>query len=133
MPMAFTRDQIGPMTRTVADCALMTRIVAGHDFRDSTSSRRPVPDYVAKLAGGVKGLRIAVPENYFYDPVEPEVQRLLETSLAVFRDLGADLVPVTIPSPELANPMTFVIILAETAAYHGPWPRDRSSVVTGKR
>src|SRR3546814_7474225 len=112
--MAFTLDHIGPMTRTVADCALMTRIVAGHDSRDSTSSRRPVPDYVAKLAGDVKGLRIAVPENYFYDPVEPEVQRLLDTSIAVFCDLGAELVPVTIPSLDLATQMNLVIILAET-------------------
>src|SRR3546814_10376899 len=83
MPMAFTLDHIGPMTRTVADCALMTRIVAGHDSRDSTSSRRPVPDYVAKLAGGVKGLRTAVPENRSEEHTS-ELQSLMRNSYAVF-------------------------------------------------
>src|SRR3546814_13775964 len=71
---------------------------------DPTTSERPVPDYRAGLEEGVRGLRIAVPENYFYDKVDPAVEKLLRESLEVFRSLGAEIVPVTIPSIELANP-----------------------------
>jgi aspartyl-tRNA(Asn)/glutamyl-tRNA(Gln) amidotransferase subunit A len=69
---------------------------------------------------------VAVPENYFYDPVTPEVRMLMDQSLAVFRALGAQVVPVTIPSIELANPMVTLIIGAEAAALHGRWLRERA-------
>lgn len=125
MGLAFTLDHIGPLARTVRDCALLMNAIAGHDARDPTTSTRPVPDYTSGLEVPIAGLRIAVPENYFYDPVKPEVKRLLEASLDVYRDLGARIVPVTIPSIELANPMVMLIMAVEAAALHGRWLRDR--------
>src|SRR3546814_18213043 len=81
--------------------------------------------YRAGLEEGVRGLRIAVPENYFYDKVDPAVEKLLRESLEVFRSLGAEIVPVTIPSIELANPAGMIITQAESASFHGQWLRER--------
>ncbi len=120
MPLSFTLDTVGPLARCVADAALILRTVAGPDPNDPTADSRPVPDYLAELEAGVRGLRIATPENYFYDPVEPEVATLARASLEVFAALGAEIVPVEMPaSIELANPMTMLILAAEGAAFHG--------------
>src|SRR6185503_5115660 len=66
MALSWSLDHLGPMTRTVEDAALMLGLIAGHDRADATTTRRDVPDYVAGLEGGVAGLRIGVPENYFF-------------------------------------------------------------------
>src|SRR3989442_4590895 len=68
---ASSLDQIGPMTRDVADGALLLQAIAGHDPRDSTSSSRAVPDYLATLTDGVKGMRLGVPKEYFVAGMEP--------------------------------------------------------------
>lgn len=125
MGLSFTLDHPGPLARTVADCALLLRAISGHDTNDATTSARAVPDYLADLEAPIQGLRIAVPENYFYDPVVPAVRKVLDESLQVFRRLGARIVPVTIPSIELANPMVLLIMGVEAAALHGRWLRER--------
>jgi len=123
--LSFTLDHPGPLARTVADCALLLQIIAGHDAKDATTSKWPVPDYVGGLDRGVRGLRVAVPQNYFYDPVAAEVRERMDASLEVFRRLGAQTVPVTIPAIELANPLVTLIIAVEAAALHGSWLRER--------
>ena len=126
MPLSFTLDHVGPLTRTAADAALMLQAIAGPDPADPTTVDVPVPDYSAGLGKGVKGLRIAVPENYFYDPVAPEVADLARASLAVYESQGAEIVPVTLPEViSLANPLNVLIIAAEGAAYHARWLRER--------
>lgn len=118
LPLAFSLDHVGPLTRTVADCALMLQIIAGHDPQDATTSTTPVPDFQKTMENGVRGLRIGVPENYFYEPVTPDVRKCLEDSLAVYRQLGADIVPVTIPCVDLGNPLVTLIIAVEAATLH---------------
>lgn len=125
MPLCFSLDTVGPLARTVSDVALLLSIVAGHDPADPVSARRPVPDYPASLEAGAKGLRIAVPENYFYDPVGEDVGSVLAASLKIYEGLGAELVPVTIPSIERANSLTTLIIMAEAAMYHRRYLQDR--------
>ncbi len=125
MPLSFSLDHPGPMARTVADCARLLGAIAGHDPMDATTSRRSVPDYEVDLEEGVRGLRMAVPNNYFYDPVDPEVAGIVEQSLNVYRSLGVRLVPVTIPSIEIANAMVNIIISVEGATVHGNWLRTR--------
>jgi aspartyl-tRNA(Asn)/glutamyl-tRNA(Gln) amidotransferase subunit A len=125
MGLSFTLDHPGPLARTVADCALLLRVISGHDAKDATTSPRAVPDYLADLEAPIQGLRIAVPENYFYDPLVPAVRTVLNESLQVFRRLGARIVPVTIPSIEVANPMVLLIMGVEAAALHGRWLRER--------
>ncbi len=125
MPMAFTLDAIGPLARTVSDCALLMQTIAGHDPMDPTTSSRPVPNYLAALESGVRGLCIAVAETYFYDSVDAEVSRMIKDSLAVFRALGAEIVPVTIPSMDLADSMVSLIVMVEGATVHSRWLRER--------
>ena len=81
MPLSFSLDTVGPLARTVEDCALLLGAIAGHDPADATSSRRPVPDYVAALDRPVKGLRIGVPTSYFYDGADEHIERLVRASL----------------------------------------------------
>jgi len=126
MPLSFTLDHIGPLTRSVADAALMLQAIAGRDDQDPTSSARPVPDYRAALEGGVKGLRIAVPETFFYDPVDDSVARSVRASLEVFAALGAELVPLKMPEEiAFANRLNMLIIAVEGASFHADWLRER--------
>ena len=126
LPLSQTLDTVGPLARSVADAALMLRTIAGRDPEDATSSAEPVPDYLATLEAGVRGLRIATPENYFYDPVDAEVTALMQASLEVFAALGAEIVPVRVPaSLARANAMTMLIIGVEGAAIHARWLKAR--------
>lgn len=125
MPLSFSLDHPGPITRTVTDCALLLREIAGHDAMDATTSRRAVPDYVTELENGIQGVRIAVPENYFYDALDPEIADLMQQSLSVYQRLGARLVSVEIPSIEIANAMVNIIISVEAATVHKKWLRTR--------
>ena len=126
MPLSPSLDTIGPLTRTVEDAALMFGIIAGHDPRDPTSSKLYVPDYVFGLSQGIKGLRVGVPKNYFFDFVDPEISDLVRASLDVLVDAGAELVLVTIPdSLEATNSLTSLIIATEAASIHQAWLQER--------
>ncbi len=126
MPLSFTLDTVGPLARSVADAALILQTIAGPDPNDPTTGSEPVPDYLGDLEAGVRGLRIATPENYFYDPVDPEVAALARASLEVFAALGAEIVPVEMPaSIELGNPLTMLILAVEGVAFHGRWLEER--------
>ena len=117
LSLSWTLDHTGPMARTVEDCALLLQPLAGHDAADPASSRAPVDDYVSGLGRDVKGVRIGVPRNYFFEGIDPEVSRAFEESLAALRRLGAEVRDVQIPS--LAATQSFMLILlAEAYAYH---------------
>ena len=75
LPLSWSMDTVGPMARTVGDAAALLQVMAGHDPRDPTTHRGPVPDYVATLKGGIKGLRLGVPHNEFMSVMEPDVGR----------------------------------------------------------
>jgi len=125
MPLSFTMDTVGALTRTVRDNARMTAIMAGPDPLDATTSRRVAPDYEALLERPIKGLRIGVPTNYYYDVVSSEIKTLQEASLAVFADLGAQIVEVAVPDMHLPTHMSNIVFVAEAAAIHATWLRER--------
>lgn len=125
MPLSFSLDTVGPLARTVEDCALILRVIAGADARDPTSDSRTVPDYVAALERPIAGLRIAKPRQYFYDDCDPEIAAAMEASLETFRRLGATVVEVDLPEIGPWNAAATMIIAAEAAAYHGNWLRTR--------
>ena len=83
MPLSHSFDAIGPLTRTVKDNALMMRVIAGHDENDTTTSLLPVPDYLNGIDKGIKGLKIGIPENYFYDEISSEIERLVQKNLSI--------------------------------------------------
>ncbi|MCZ6605696.1 MAG: amidase [Alphaproteobacteria bacterium] len=125
MPLCSTFDTVGPLTRTVRDAALMLNVLAGHDPQDPTSLDLPVLDYLASIEDGIDGLRIAVPENFFFDPVTDDVRLVLDDSIRNFERAGATIVTVTIPKIEIANPMTTVIVISEAATLHREWLTTR--------
>ncbi len=125
MPLSFTMDTVGPLARTVEDCALLLAALAGADARDPVAEAREVPDYMAQLARPVAGLVIGKPRQYFYDGCDPEIAALMAASLEAFRQLGATVVEVDLPDVESWNAAATMIISAEAAALHGNWLRTR--------
>ena len=125
MPLSFSLDTLGPLARTVEDCALLLGVIAGHDAADPTSSRQSVPDYLAALERPVKGLRIGVPKNYFYDRTDAGIEPLVRASLEVLRALGCETVEIDLPDIEPWNQAATAIIAAEAAALHANWLRER--------
>jgi aspartyl-tRNA(Asn)/glutamyl-tRNA(Gln) amidotransferase subunit A len=113
---ASSLDQIGLFARSVADLAVLMGTVAGHDPRDSTSVDTPVPDYVASLTGDIKGLRIGVPQEYFVEGMQPEVEAAVRAAIATLIDLGAKVVDVSLPHTDYALPVYYLIAPAEASA-----------------
>ena len=118
MPLSHSLDCVGPLARTARDCARLLAVIAGVDPADATTADLAVPDYEAELNGDVRELKIAVPENYYYDWVTPEVRGLLDESLAVYRDAGALLVRVKVPDIGLINTLAQVVMGVEAASVH---------------
>ncbi len=118
VPLAWSMDTAGPMTRTVEDCALMFNIVAGADARDPATSPVPVDDYLGRLDAGVKGLRIGVIPSYFFSHLQPDVKRAVEQALSKFEELGAHLVDVSIENIEGNISAQLTIESAEPSTYH---------------
>lgn len=81
VPLSWSLDHVGPLTRTVRDTALLMSVIAGHDPHDPTTSRLPVPDYVASLTGTVAGLRVGVPREFFFEGLDADVQRAVEEAI----------------------------------------------------
>ncbi len=113
---ASSLDQIGPMTRDVADCAILLQAIAGHDPRDSTSSPRPVPDYLAALADGVKGMRLGVPKEYFVAGMEPAVEHSIRDAISLLEQQGASIEEVSLPHSDVALPAYYIIAPAEASS-----------------
>jgi len=117
-----TVDHIGPMTRTVADTAMMLQVMAGYDPACATVADRPVPDYRAALRTDLSGLKVGVPTNYYFDVIDPEVETGVRSAIRVLEELGATAVPVEIP--QLEEMMCARVALgAEGLALHDPWLR----------
>jgi aspartyl-tRNA(Asn)/glutamyl-tRNA(Gln) amidotransferase subunit A len=113
---ASSLDQVGPLGRTVADCAHLLTAIAGHDARDSTSVDRPVPDYRAALTGDVKGLRLGVPTEYFVAGMQPEVERSVRRAVQAFQALGATVEDISLPHTQYAIPAYYLIATAEASS-----------------
>jgi aspartyl-tRNA(Asn)/glutamyl-tRNA(Gln) amidotransferase subunit A len=125
MPLSWSNDHVGPMAWTVRDAALMLGVIAGRDPLDQTSSRRPVPDYAAALDGGVAGLRIAVPENFFFAGVDAGMAAAVRQALRVLEGLGARVQEIHVPDPEMIGDVTGIVSRCESAAVHVRLARER--------
>jgi len=113
---ASSLDQIGPLAKDVTDAATMLGAIAGPDPRDSTTVPAPVPDYLATLKDGVKGLRLGVPREYFVPGMEPGVERAVRGAIAALEGLGATVGEVSLPSTEHALATYYIIAPAEASA-----------------
>ncbi len=113
---ASSLDQVGPMTGTVEDCAILLGAVAGHDPLDSTSIDCPVPDYRAALTGDIKGMKIGLPKEYFIDGLDPEVKKVIDATIQTYTDLGAEMVEVSLPHTDYAVACYYLIATAEASS-----------------
>jgi aspartyl-tRNA(Asn)/glutamyl-tRNA(Gln) amidotransferase subunit A len=113
---ASSLDQIGPITRDVTDCALVLNAIAGYDAKDSTSINAAVPDYTAALAGGVKGLTIGLPREYFGPGMDSSVRQAVETAVKQLESAGARVKEVSMPNTEYALSTYYLIATAEASS-----------------
>ena len=109
-------DQIGPLTTTVGDAAVLLGVLAGHDSADATTAPEPVPDYTAALTGDVRGLRIGVPRALLEHGVDPEVLSATEAALQVFAGLGAAVIDIDLPHAQYAIPVYYLVATAEASS-----------------
>ncbi len=109
-------DQIGPITKTVADATLLLEVIAGVDPRDSTSLPVDVPMYSAALTGDITGMRIGIPHEYFVEGIQPEVETAVRSGIEQLALLGAEIVPIHLPNTDLALPVYYLVVTAEASA-----------------
>jgi aspartyl-tRNA(Asn)/glutamyl-tRNA(Gln) amidotransferase subunit A len=113
---ASSLDQVGPITRTVADAAALLQTIAVHDPRDSTSSTATVPDYLSNLEAGVSGLTLGVPREYFVDGMDAEVEQAVRRAAKELENLGAKIVEVSLPHTRYALATYYLIAPAEASS-----------------
>ncbi|MDV6262130.1 amidase [Rhodococcoides yunnanense] len=123
--LSWTLDHAGPLTTTVADCASMLGVLAGHDPGDPYSAAVEVPDYTALLDRGVKGLRLGVSERYFADRLDPDVAAAFENAVRALEAAGATIVPVSFDGVELCPDIVGVIASVEAASVHQARANER--------
>ena len=117
-PLSWCLDHPGPMVRTVEDAALTMNVIAGRDPRDHATSDVPVSDYTTALTGEIRGLRIGVVREYFETEIDPAVAALTQQAITVLGELGAEIVEVSLPLYEYAQPISNAILSAEATAAH---------------
>ena len=113
---ASSLDQIGPVGRSAADCAVVLEAIAGHDPRDATSLPLEATDYSAKLGQGMEGLRLGVPGEYFVKGIEDGVRRAVEQGISTLESLGASIREVSLPSTKYALACYYIIAPSECSA-----------------
>ena len=126
LPLAWSLDHVGPMTRTVRDAALMLQAMAGADPLDDTASSEPVPDYAAEVDAGVQGLRIGVPVEFFWHPVDPRVRERVLAGIELLARAGAEIREISLSTLDMARAAQTLTIYAEAAAAHRAMLRESS-------
>src|SRR5204863_5815611 len=110
---ASSLDQVGPLTKTVRDAAMIMNAIAGHDASDSTSLNEPVPDYTAALGRDLRGVRLGLPKEYMIEGVDPQVKSAVDAAVAHLQSLGAEIVDVSLPHTEEAISVYYILATAE--------------------
>jgi aspartyl-tRNA(Asn)/glutamyl-tRNA(Gln) amidotransferase subunit A len=126
LPLGFSLDHVGPLARSVRDAALALNAIAGHDPLDPTSSRRAVVDYLPAEGCSIKGVRVGVPESFFFEHLHEDVERAVRGAIARAERLGAVVKPVRLPDIAALNAVARIVLLAEASAVAEPYPEDRS-------
>jgi aspartyl-tRNA(Asn)/glutamyl-tRNA(Gln) amidotransferase subunit A len=125
MPLSQSLDTVGPLARTVEDCALLLGLMAGADPEDPTASLAPVPDYMAATAASIKGLKIGVPTSFYVDELDADVAKALDETIALLKREGADIVKVELPDQRQLSAACQIMLATEAAAYHKRWLIER--------
>ncbi len=113
---ASSLDQAGPFARTVRDCAMLMRSMAGHDPKDTTSADVPVPDYEQAVGASVKGMRFGIPKEYRVPGMAAEIETLWRRGVAWLKDAGAETVEISLPHTKYALPAYYIVAPAEASS-----------------
>jgi aspartyl-tRNA(Asn)/glutamyl-tRNA(Gln) amidotransferase subunit A len=113
---ASSLDQIGPLTKDVRDNAILMNVISGHDPYDATSIDAAVPDYTRSLVPDIKGIKIAIPDEYFVEGMDKEVKAIVEEAVNKLKELGADHRSVSLPHTQYAIPVYYIIATAEASS-----------------
>ncbi|HEX9819825.1 MAG TPA: amidase [Methylomirabilota bacterium] len=127
LPLAWSMDHVGPMTRTAADGALMLGAMAGYDPADASTSVLPVPDYLAALTGDVKGLRVGLLRSFFLDGATPEVRAAVEAAARTLAAAGAIVDEVSLETVQHVPAASLAVVGSEALAYHAERLRTRAA------
>ncbi len=121
IPLAWSLDHVGPITKTVEDAAIMLGTIAGPDPNDPSASSRLVADYRKEIMKGVRGLRLGIPRQYFFDNVDSEIHESVNKAIRDLESLGAITTEVDIPNLDCCAAMEAHITLVEATSYHEPY------------
>ena len=124
-PLSWSLDTVGPMTRAVRDSAIVLNALAGYDPRDPSSANVPTEDFADGVEDGVSGLRIGIPDDFFYDVISPEVAEAVCAAAGVLEELGADVERCSIPALNHALGISSAILVTEAAETVFDKLRDR--------
>lgn len=113
---ASSLDQVGPLTKDVADCALMMNVISGYDANDSTSVPQEVPDFRLALTEGLQGMKIGIPREYFIEGLDPEVEKTVQKGIEVLRQAGAETVEVSLPHTDYCVAVYYLVAPAEASS-----------------
>lgn len=113
---ASSLDQIGPITKTVEDSAILMNIISGHDPLDSTSADIDVPDYTSAIAGDIKDIKIGIPDEYFGEGLDEEVESSVRKAIEVLEELGAKTVPINLPHTGYAVATYYILATSEASS-----------------
>jgi aspartyl-tRNA(Asn)/glutamyl-tRNA(Gln) amidotransferase subunit A len=131
VPLSWSLDHAGPMARSANDCALILQAIAGFDPEDPASIDHPVDDYASRIGDGVRGLRVGVPTNFFFDEeaVDAEVAAAARAAVEVLRGLGAVVREVEVPDVVRGARANGTILIADAAAYHDENLREHADAI----
>lgn len=113
---ASSLDQIGPIAKSAEDCAVILNAIAGYDPHDGTSSKNEVPDFTAKIGQDIKGMKIAVPKEFYAEGIDDEVRKAVLAAADYYKSLGAELVDCSMPSLKYAVAAYYLISSAEASS-----------------
>jgi len=117
--LSWSMDHVGPMTRTTEDCALLMNVLAGHDPLDPASSKEPVPDFTSGINRGLNGLKIGVPQDYFFtDSVDPEIVSSVHAAIELMANNGAEIVDLPMPWVDKGRRINMGVMYPEATSVH---------------
>ncbi len=118
LPLSWSLDHAGPMVRSASDVAIVMNVMAGDDPADPASADVPVPNFASRLNRDIRGLRMGIPKNHFFDRIDPEVLKAVQVAIKVLEGLGAISIEVNFPHMEQAVSAWLAILLAEASSIH---------------
>jgi aspartyl-tRNA(Asn)/glutamyl-tRNA(Gln) amidotransferase subunit A len=133
MAMASSLDQVGPLTKTVEDSALVLEAIAGTDRKDSTTVNQPIPKYSQEIKKDIKGLKIGIPKEYFVEGINPAVEKSVRDAIKQFETLGAEIQEISLPHSKYGLAIYYVIMPSELSSNLARYDGIRyGSAVVGK-